>query len=306
MNTESPLVFAVIVSYNLKDDTLECLESMAQVTYPNLHTVLVDNASADDTVPAVRARYPDVTIIEPETNLGYCGGNNIGVEYALEQGADYVFILNNDMIVDPEIVDVLVRVATAHPDAGMVCPKVYEYDRRNVIWSAGAEVDVQWGRPSLIGHGEDDQGQHDAPRPVDAVDGCAFLASRRVCESVGLLDPIYWAYFEDTDWSFRTRKMGFDLLYTPEGRGWHKGSATNQPEKKRTPFQAYYHIRNHLLFLSRHSRISILKHLEIVAMIGFNIVKAAVGYQRKVSMARIKGILDYYRGRFGKTLSLNT
>ncbi len=302
---ESPLVFAIIVSYNLKNDTLECLESMQQVTYPNLHTVLVDNASSDGTVSAVRSLHPEVTIIEAETNLSYFGGNNLGIEYALNQKADYVFILNNDMIVDPLIIEVLVRVATQYPDAGMICPKVYEYDRRNVIWSAGVRIDMTWGRPYLIGHGEEDRGQQDDMRPADTVDGCAFLVSRRVCESVGLFDSIYWAYFEDTDWSLRCREMGFDILYAPEGRGWHKGSATNQPEKKRTPFQAYYHIRNHLLFLSRHSRISILKHLEVVAMIGFNLGKAAVGYQRKVSLARIRGLLDYYRGRFGKTLSLD-
>lgn len=299
-----PGVSAIIVNYNLKKDTLQCLDSLQQTRFPSLTCIVVDNGSTDDSVEAIHERFPETTILQTGENSGYAGGVNCGIEYALRHGAEYLLILNNDIVADPDLVDALVGVSQKNPQIGVVCPKVYYYDQKDVLWSAGARIDMRWGRPSLIGRNERDRGQYDSERLVDYLDGCAFLASRQMCEQVGLMDPIYFVYFEDSDWSIRMRHAGFKIVYTPAARAWHKVSATSQPGGNRSPFQAYYHIRNHLLFLSRYGRITLLKQLELAAMVGYNLLKALVNYQRDVSIARIRGIADYYRGRFGKTLSL--
>ncbi|MBI4552049.1 MAG: glycosyltransferase family 2 protein [Candidatus Latescibacteria bacterium] len=299
-----PSVIAVVVNYNRRDDTLECLDSLQRVPSPALDVLVVDNGSSDGSVEAIRARFPGVTVIEAGTNLGYPGGNNLGIERALERGAEYLFILNNDIVVDPDIVQALVDVAEHDMAVGMVCPKVYYYDRRDVIWSAGSRIDMRTGTPLLRGCGEVDRGQYDAECPVEVIDGCAILVTRRLCEQVGLIDPTYFAYYEDTDWAIRATRAGFRIIYTPRARAWHKVSATNRSGTARSPFQVYYHIRNHLLFLSRYSRITTGKHVEMWGTVAFNVLKVLVGYDRERSLARLRGITDYYRGRFGHRVSL--
>jgi len=305
MLNESPSVFAIIVTYKGKDMTLDCLGSLQEVQYANLHTVVVDNASDDGTVEAVRAQFPAIHVLEAGSNLSYSGGNNLGIEYALEHGADYLFILNNDVFLDPDIVDALVQTAEANPHAGMICPKVYYCDQPNVIWSAGSTIDMQSGGPHLIGNNEEDAGQYDEERPVQVIDGCAILVTRAACERIGLIDIIYFAYYEDVDWALRARQASFEILYTPSAKAWHKVSATSQINGKRSPFQVYYHMRNHLLFLSRYSRIIFTKHLAMWGTMVFNLMKYIGGYQRPISRARMMGILDYYRGRFGKQFPLH-
>jgi GT2 family glycosyltransferase len=300
-----PTVFAIIVNYNGREITLECLASLRRVTYADFRVLVVDNASTDGSVEAIRTAFPEATVLEVGANLGYAGGNNLGIAYALARGAGYLFILNNDIEVDPDVVSALVDTARRHPEAGMVCAKVYYYSQRDVIWSAGSRIDMRTGSPQLIGNNKEDAGQYDAEREVESIDGCLMLVTRPVCERAGLIDDTYFAYYEDTDWAIRARRAGFRLVYTPRARAWHKVSATNRQDGRRSPFQVYYHIRNHLLFLSRYSRITPRKHLEMGATVAFNALKVLVGYERALSAARLRGILDYYRGRFGKRMSLH-
>ena len=134
---ELPLVYVIVLTCNGKDDTLECLKSLQQVTYSNVRLLLVDNASTDRTVEAVEERFPGVEVISNQSNLRFAGGNNIGIRYALDRGAEYVLLLNNDTVVDGDFLMQLVHAAEKERAIGMVGPKIYYYDDRRRIWFAG-------------------------------------------------------------------------------------------------------------------------------------------------------------------------
>jgi len=146
MTLEPPLVIVVVVNWNGLADTLECLGSLARLDYPNYDTVVVDNGSTDGSVPAIRERFELVMVVENSENLGYAGGNNIGLEHAMRRGADYALLLNNDTLVAPDCLCRLVAAAQADPEVGMAGPIIYYRDLPDVIWSPGGAID--WRRGS--------------------------------------------------------------------------------------------------------------------------------------------------------------
>ncbi len=206
---------------------MECLESLAAVTWGNMETVVVDNHSTDGTAEAIKSSYGErVSILVNHENIGFSRGNNVGIEHALERGADWVLLLNNDTIVDPGLVSALVEAAVRSPDIGVVGPKIYYSDPADRIWSAGGEVFLSRGTARHIGIRERDTGQYDTAHDVDYVSGCALMASRAVFETIGALDPSYTAYFEDTDFCMRARRNGFRVRYAPAAIVWHRISTS--------------------------------------------------------------------------------
>jgi hypothetical protein len=189
--------------------------------------MVVDNASQDGTVAAIRERYGDrVTVLENDANLGYAAGNNAGITRALAGGAEFILLLNNDTLVDPAFLDHLLAAMAASPEIGIAGPKTYYYDPPDRIWFAGGEVSLWRGTARHIGIRETDRGQYDTPRDVDYVSGCALLARREVFEKAGLLDTAYRAYFEDTDLCLRAARAGFRIRYVPAAKVWHRISAS--------------------------------------------------------------------------------
>jgi GT2 family glycosyltransferase len=217
----------IVLTWNGRDLTLECLESLRSVRAAGVEVVVVDNASSDGTASAVRERHGDgVTLIENGANLGFSAGNNVGIAYALRRGARFLLLLNNDTAVDPDFIDELLRPLERDSRVGITGPKIYYYTPRNRIWFAGGEVRMARGLARHVGIRETDRGQYDTPREVDYVTGCALMARREVYEEIGLLDPSYAAYFEDTDLCMRARRAGYGLLYVPTAKVWHKISAS--------------------------------------------------------------------------------
>ncbi len=222
-----PTVAVIILTWNGKELTLDCLRSFARVTTPNLRILVVDNGSTDDTVAIVRALGDArVTIIENGANLGYAAGNNAGIRQALDHGADFILLLNNDTVVDPTLVDDLLAGMAREPDIGIAGPKIYYSDPRDRIWFAGGEVSLWRGNARHIGIRETDHGQYDTARDVDYVSGCALFARREVFDRVGMLDAGYRAYFEDADLCARAAQVGFRIRYVPTARVWHRISAS--------------------------------------------------------------------------------
>jgi len=222
-----PAVAVIILTWNGEDLTLDCLRSLAPVATPNLRVVVVDNGSTDDTVAAIRALGDArVTIIENGTNLGFAAGNNAGIRRALDHGADFILLLNNDTVVDPAFVDELLAAMGREPDIGIAGPKIYYLEPRDRIWFAGGEVSLWRGTARHIGIREADRGQHDAARDVDYVSGCALFARREVFDRIGMLDAGYRAYFEDADLCARAERAGFRIRYVPTARVWHRISAS--------------------------------------------------------------------------------
>jgi GT2 family glycosyltransferase len=222
-----PHVSIIILNWNRKDDTISCLHSIEKVNYPNLSVILVDNASSDGTVEAVKEKFPSVKTISNPRNLRFAGGNNVGIEYALVNKADFVLLLNNDTEVEPDFLSELVRFAENDSHTGIVGPKIYYYYDKKRIWFAGGKVDYWKGWISHIGIREMDHGQYDAAREVDYITGCCMLVRREVIEKIGKLDESYFIYGEDSDWCLRASRAGYRLAYVPSSVIWHKVSASS-------------------------------------------------------------------------------
>jgi GT2 family glycosyltransferase len=247
----SPSDVAIIVlTWNQRDFTLDCLASLAQLDYPadRLQVIVVDNGSQDGTAADVRSRFPAVTVIENGENLGFAAGNNVGIRAALASGARYIMLLNNDTVVEPGLVAKLVAVLDQHAQAGIVGPKMLYFEPPDVIWCAGNRINWLTGKTDRCGAEVRDQGPAEPVREVDYITACAVLLRREVIEQVGLLDPRFFIYYEETDWCVRARRAGWRILYCPHARIWHKVSAAMGTT---SPATDYYFNRNRLLFLAK-------------------------------------------------------
>jgi len=254
VSVKRPKVAVVILNWNGKGVTLDCLESLSAVDYPNLQVIVVDNGSHDGSPEAFRENYPQATVIENGRNLGFTGGNNVGIQRALADGADYVMSLNNDTVVDVAFLDKLVAVGERDSRIGVLCPKIYYYDKPDTLWFAGGYFSFWRGKSFSIGQGEPDNGQYDQPRDISFATGCAFLAKRKVVEDVGMYDDRFFIYFEDADLTLRVLEHGFRVVYVPSAKVWHKCSSDVQRNTSVSVFQYYHGVRNNLLLMRKHAK----------------------------------------------------
>jgi GT2 family glycosyltransferase len=222
-----PRVAVILVNWNGRDITLECLKSLSSVSYPHMDLIVVDNASSDGSAEAIRAQYPNVTLLAMTDNLRFAGGNNAGIREALARGADMVLLLNNDTVVDARFLDHMVARMNADPAFGMVAPKIYYHDQPDRIWFAGGEISMWTGTMRHVGIRETDRGQFDSVREVGYASGCCILVRAEVIRLIGMLDESYYMYTEDADWSMRTRQAGYTIVYEPAARVWHKLSVSS-------------------------------------------------------------------------------
>jgi GT2 family glycosyltransferase len=248
----SPRVLVLVLTWNGRALTEACLDSVLHMDGPPFDVLVVDNASTDGTPAALCARYgPRITVQENAHNLLFAGGMNAGLERALDAGYDYVLLMNNDVVADRGMLQALLAAAAADPRIAAVGPKIYFFDQPEIIWFAGGELSLWRGWPRHLGLRERDRGQHDAPRDVDYLTGCAFLVRRSALAEVGLFDTGFAMYAEDADWSFRARARGWRLVYAPQARLWHRVSAS-------AGARSWYKIRRRTAsqwrFLRRHAR----------------------------------------------------
>jgi GT2 family glycosyltransferase len=229
-----PRVAVLILNWNGRELTIDCLRSLMTVETPNVELILVDNGSTDGSVEAIRDRFGErVTVIANKQNLGFAGGNNAGIRHALDTGADFVLLLNNDTVVDAALIDYMLQPFADDPRVGITGPKIYYYTPRDQIWFAGGRIFLARGTSCHVGIRQTDTGQYDRRTEIDYVTGCALMASRAVFESCGLLDPSYVAYYEDADFCMRARRAGFSIVYEPGGKVWHKISASTGGQMSR-------------------------------------------------------------------------
>jgi len=245
-----PRVAAVVLTWNDRENLAACLDSLGRLTYGNIEIIVSDNGSTDGSLEMVRERWPAVTLIENGRNLFWSGGNNVGIEYALSTEAEWIILLNNDIEVDPHFITALVEEGRAHPEAGLLGPKIYYADTPEVLWYAGGEVNLWKGLIRHRGIREPDRGQYDEPGETDYVTGCALMMRREVPEEIGLLDPSYIAYAEDTDFSLRARAAGWKLRYVPAAVLWHKIGAAWGVVSRRKIRQK---LRSQLILLRRYA-----------------------------------------------------
>ena len=289
---------AIVLSWNGRDDTLECLEALGKVIDPPVQVVCVDNGSTDGTVEAVRARHPDVHLIENGRNLGFSGGCNVGIRWALEQGADWVVLVNNDATVAPDAVQGFAAAAERHPRAGILTGKVFFADRPDRIWFAGQRF-LAWlgysGRHR--GQGRRDGPRYSRDRATDRATGALMATSRKLIEEVGMLDEDLFAYVEDVDWSLRARAAGFEVVFIPSARAWHRVGASTEA----TAHNSYYGTRNMIVVCERQRPLppplSWLRRGVILATFAAYAVRQP---NRRAALAAVReGYRDARGGRLG-------
>ena len=247
-----PKVYIITLNWNGKDDTMECVQSLKKLNYPNFQIVVVDNGSTDGSVSMLKAEYPSLTIIENGQEFsGYAEGFNAGLRYAAREGADYFLIVNNDTSVDPNMLNELVSEAEQDCRIGFVSGKVYFYNESNRLQGIGAKSHPLFIRGELLGYEKLDQGQYDEIQEFDFVDDVFLLVRRAVFEEVGGYDPAFFLMYEETDWCVRVRRAGFRIIYNPKAKIRHKGN--RDPLTGIDTTHLFYLTRNQIVFMYRHS-----------------------------------------------------
>ncbi len=294
-------VVLVVLNWNKPDDTVECLESCRQIDYGNFEIVVVDNHSTDDSARILKARFPDLQLIVNAENVGYAGGNNVGMRAALERGADFVFLLNNDIVVDRSVLKELVQVAKDHPSAGMLAPKVLYYDDRSLINSMGTTMDWLRLRPRLGECNQKDGGPDTAPLRKDILVGCALLVRRGVIERIGMIDEEFFIFHEEADWCFRNLKAGSENLVVPRARIYHKASKTMREFSLLTH---YYSSRNFLYMAMKNAGAwqwtQVSAGLVFLSLKNLKLLTAGSLGDKKMARAFFLGVADYFSRRMGK------
>ena len=295
-----PRVHIILLNWNQADLTLACLRSLARLEHLNFQIVLVDNGSKPGSLDQIKTEFPQITLICLERNLGFTGGNNVGIARALRDGADYIMLLNNDTEVAPDLLQRLVDYAEGRPKCAIVGPLIYYYDEPHRIWSAGGAVDPYTAASTSLREGElDDHGQESLQ--VDYISGCALLIKRTVVEQVGLLDDRFFIYYEETDWCARVRELGYEIWLVPQGRVWHK---INLQARSASPRYEYLMTRNRLLYLKKRgasfARIAwVIMSQDACTLLSWSL-RPHHRAKRVLRMYRVRGIVDFLRGRFGE------
>lgn len=293
-----PLVACIILNTNRRDDTLECLQSLQAGTYSNHRALVLDCASTDGSVEVIQSNFPDVRVVRLQENRGYAGNNNVGIERALREGADWVFVLNEDTVLAPECLARLVEEGEQDASIGILGPMVYHHDEPTIIQSAGGVLNARWEGSHLAQDEVDRQQLLDA-HPVQWISGCAILVRRAVIEQVGALDERFFYYWDETEWCVRAGKAGWRILHVPASKLWHKGV---QRDHQPTPRVTYYATRNRLLLLAKH-RAPVEAWLTAWAQFARTLASWSVRpkwrHMRAHRDAMWQGIGDFLRGRWG-------
>lgn len=246
--THQPFVLIVTVNHNSLQNTLETLASLMQLTYPRYELLLIDNGSTDGSLDTIRQVFPALPIIESQVNLGFAGGFNLGLQYGIAKSANLILIINNDVVVAPDMLDRL--VAAWSPGVGAASPRIYYYDRPDIIWSSGflchpVTLEMTGGqrnRPVAAA-------PETTPFSVDYLLGCALLLDREALIKTGLFDPRFYLYYEDLDLSLRLRQQGYCLLTVPTASMWHKVAGSSSLS---SPLRTYHLARSSVLFFRKH------------------------------------------------------
>ena len=319
-----PFIIIIILNWNGKEDTLECLASVKEFDYANYEIVVVDNGSSDGSVDAISKQYPDMTLLQTGENLGYAGGNNVGIRWALERDADYILLLNNDTIVATDLLSAFINATNLIPSGSILGAKIYFFDNPNILWFAGGRWSNDLNSCEHIGYGQPDGIEFNHKTEVDYITGCALFADAATFKEIGLLDDAFFLTYEETDWCYRARAKGHKCIVIPEAKLWHKVSSSFGGAD--SPIINYFITRNKLLWAKKHlsylSRINLLKEnlqtLRSILLPPWVWIDADLPLVKKmlwcfstwlkaikrniansINKSTLLGLRDYYLGKFG-------
>jgi len=244
--TTKPLVSIITINYNESQVTLDLLASLRNLNYSNVEVIVVDNASPNDDPDRIKQNYPEVILIKSETNLGFAGGNNLGVQKAK---GEFLLFINNDTIVPENFIEPLVETLQMDETIGMVSPKIKFHWDPTLIQYAGYTPMNHWTiRNSSIGYKQKDKGAYDTPGTTASIHGAAMMVPKAVVDKVGPMTEIYFLYYEEHDWAQQIKRAGYKIYYQPESYILHKESLSTG---KFSPLKTYYIARNRILYARR-------------------------------------------------------
>jgi GT2 family glycosyltransferase len=301
-----PLVAVVIVVWNGVEDTLECLRSLEEDKYPNKRILVIDNCSSDGSVERIHAEGIRVSVIKCPLNLGFTGGNNVGLAEATRLGAKYAFLLNNDTTLSRDALTILVDAAEAQTQVGLLSPVVNYYDTPGEVWFAGATLSLPRGealhcklpdylrQPICSGGAVADL----QIVPSEWVSGCAMLVRMRALWEVGGFDDRFFLTWEDVDWCVRMRRSKWDVVVVPNARIYHKCGRSGA---RMVGIHRYYAVRNSLLLAAKHAGPFYFSALFWVLCRHFRGALGSGQTDKKQNLVTVfEGLKDHLLGRYGR------
>lgn len=281
----------ITVNYNGLRDTCALLDHLT-FEHNETEVIVVDNGSANNEAETIASRYANVKCIRSERNLGFAGGNNLGIRHA--QGK-YLFLVNNDTEVSMNDIDMLIKRIDTSEHIGIVCPKIrFFYGDRHIQYAGFTPMSRITCRNRGIGYDEADIGQYDTPRQTAFAHGAAMMARRDTVNKVGLIPECYFLYYEEMDWSMMMKRNGYQIWYEPSATVYHKES---QSTGANSPLKTYYLTRNRLLFIKRNSEhFRLLSYLYMICFVATrDILKNILCAKLKLAQATIKGVIDFLK-----------
>ena len=287
------LLSIITINYNGLKDTCELIESLP-ADDDSLEVIVVDNASTQDEASEIENRFPHVMVIRSNENLGFAGGNNLGIQAA---HGKYLFFLNNDTIIhQPSAISHLIKRLESSDEIGIVSPKIrFSWNNQSIQYAGYTPLSSITLRNKPIGCGEDDHGQYDTAHPTPYAHGAAMMVKREVIEQAGMIPECYFLYYEELDWSVMIRRAGYEIWYEPACTVYHKESQTTG---RISPLKTFYITRNRLLFAKRNIKgisryVSYLYLMVVVAP--KDMLKYCWQGRKDLSKATFKGIIQFMK-----------
>jgi hypothetical protein len=297
-----PSVFIIIVNWNGYNDTLECVESLYKINYKNYKVILIDNGSDTNEVDNICKRFPLSVVIRSKENLGFSGGNNLGIEYSIKSGAEYVLLLNNDTVVEVDFLNNLVENIIKNDQVGIAVPKINFYSNRNIIWYAGGAISKLRGSGFTTGFGEQDS-KYFENKYVTFATGCCLLVRTDVIKKIGLMDEKYFLYLEDLDYCLRNILAGYKILFVAQSKIYHKASISTKRYNVLLPL--YYVTRNRFYFISKfYKKYFYFIFIVITAIFIFKSIIWLITDRRKKIKVVKKAFKDFLDNNMGKSVEI--
>jgi len=284
----------ITVNYNGLKDTCELIDSIP--FNDSMEVIVVDNASTEDKASFIQNNYPNVKVLRNEKNLGFAGGNNLGIKAAKGK---YIFLVNNDTIFKDVNVQSLIDRLESSPKIGVVCPKIrFSWGNNPIQFTGYTPLSKITVRNKSIGFGEEDRGQYNTPHSTPYAHGAAMMIKREVINKVGLMPECYFLYYEELDWSMMITRAGYEIWYEPACTIYHKESQTTG---QNSPLRTYYITRNRLLLVKRNWK-SFTKYISyfylIILVASRDIIKNTIKGHFVHAKAIMKGICDFNNSQF--------
>jgi len=246
------IVYVILINYNGANLSLDCIQSILKSKGCKIKIIVVDNKSSQDDINRLEGgikafNNENIVLIKNTSNNGFSSGNNIGINYALDDGAEYILLLNNDTIIDDKAISVLLNNVN---NLQVSVPKMYYYDNPNTIWYAGGKIQWNLGKTIHLGENGIDNKETNKAKFVDFATGCCILLTKGIIEKVGLLDETFFMYGEDLDYSIRLANNNIKIYYVPEAKIWHKVGKSGGMKSK---MGIYYGNRNRLYLMKKYN-----------------------------------------------------